>query len=640
MCLIFSCGELIARLLYRVMRLRGHALRSAIIVLIIVSAQIVESAHNRSLHLPLQKHIGHRHPTPHSSDVQHYTHIHQRLHNTRHHKRQDSASPSIHHHSSHKPALQRTLTVDTSHVSKSSTHLLTLTDSYHVMYTSTIAIGTPQQSFNVILDTGSSCLWVVSSKSALASRIDFLHYYNSVESATYAPDGEVWEIQYGVGQCRGFLSNDSIRIGDMAVHNQTFGEATALSANFLNPNQPLDGILGMAFTGGACNDWPTLLDNLYTQEQISRKLFSFHLDRRDGEAEQNTVIFGKADRSAYEGEIVWTDVLHAPHRPPHMWFVHLQQMSLTSPEALHNPSNKQPATDNTNTNTNRSSNPISSGAHDGPLFTFCSSLDSPCLALPDTGTSFLTVPTRLFILIIEGITLNRDDCLMDSSMNVFCLNAPNNLPIITFNFNGKNFFLTGEDYTLPNKQIAIQVLDFGLPDLNIIILGDVFLRSIYTVFDADKWKVGFATAVGSSFHLDNNQTNSNSYSWIYGGDNSDNNNNRASDSWYSRWMRHRIPTGDNHNMLETLIYLALLILFLLAAFICALWTVCGCLSYMCDDPQRISDAEYRQQLNDDRDEVCCNLLPGVSWYRSRQLRAEYQEVPTVEHPYPADQRFH
>jgi hypothetical protein len=53
------------------------------------------------------------------------------------------------------------------------------------------------------------------------------------------------------------------------------------------------------------------------------------------------------------------------------------------------------------------------------------------------------------------------------------------------------FFLRASDYFLPNRQLAIQPLDFGVAALDMIILGDVFLRRIVTVFDMDSARVGF-----------------------------------------------------------------------------------------------------------------------------------------------------
>ena len=127
-----------------------------------------------------------------------------------------------------------------------------------------------------------------------------------------------------MGACTGFLSRDSVTLATLTSSNQTFAEATRLSANFLNPQQPLDGIVGMSFAGGACKEHRTFIESLWDERVIGRRVFSFHLDTREGEDEQNMLVIGdeEGDGSADE-RVVYTDVLHAPKREPAMWFVHL-----------------------------------------------------------------------------------------------------------------------------------------------------------------------------------------------------------------------------------------------------------------------------------------------------------------------------
>ena len=606
---------------------------------------------NKTVKISISKHPSHHHPTPISTQVtdvhlltsfrQSHDDLTALLTARQHHHQQytqqlhtvtTSPSPSLH---------RRQLTIDPTHFASISNAsvadaawAITLTDSFHVMYTAMLEIGTPAQQFSMILDTGSSCLWVISASTS--THPNYLHYYDHSASETYVADGSPWDIQYGVGACTGYLSHDAVTLGALSVLNQTFAEATTLSGNFLNPNQPLDGILGMSFAGGACAEYPTFLDNLYEQEKISKRLFSFHLDNSGGGVEQekdgqeesqsssktddaekvnegvgsdegsnsdeasvkrslNEVIFGEPDSSLYEHELVYTPVQHAPHRDPAMWFVHLEELAIilnTGDKAVvkHGvgdeaddqggddgekeaqdtvPLAKQPGEDtqwrthsshshktseDVNTMDSKESEEIqqlknerrretsrklkevlkqqkrqqhqrqqqqqqqrdsdlsppsshspATNKHDINLddldpsstnvISFCGESTGPCIALPDTGTSFLTLPTRLFILLISLITHDRDDCIIDTMSNVFCLDAPSSkpLPSLSFTFSGRPFLLRGDEYILGNKQLAVQVLDFGLMDLNIIILGDVFLRNVYTVFDAEEWRVGFGS---------------------------------------------------------------------------------------------------------------------------------------------------
>ena len=82
----------------------------------------------------------------------------------------------------------------------------------------TIAIGTPEQNFRVVFDTGSSDLWVPSHKGDENDQLyNGERKYKSSDSSTYINDNRPFAIKYGTGSIEGFLSKDTVHIGNLKV---------------------------------------------------------------------------------------------------------------------------------------------------------------------------------------------------------------------------------------------------------------------------------------------------------------------------------------------------------------------------------------------------------------------------------------
>ena len=92
------------------------------------------------------------------------------------------------------------------------------TEYLDLQFFGTIAIGTPEQNFRVVFDTGSSDLWVPSYK---GDKNDQLYNgerkYKSSDSSTYINDNRPFAIKYGTGSIEGFLSKDTVHIGNLKV---------------------------------------------------------------------------------------------------------------------------------------------------------------------------------------------------------------------------------------------------------------------------------------------------------------------------------------------------------------------------------------------------------------------------------------
>ncbi|GMI30097.1 hypothetical protein TeGR_g4557, partial [Tetraparma gracilis] len=117
----------------------------------------------------------------------------------------------------------------------------------NAQYYGEISLGSDEQKFEVIFDTGSANLWVAS-KDCSSSNCRKHPKYDSSTSDSYAVNGTVFDIEYGSGACTGFLSQDTLQVGGLELPEQIFAEIT--DAGGMGAGYALgkfDGILGLAF---------------------------------------------------------------------------------------------------------------------------------------------------------------------------------------------------------------------------------------------------------------------------------------------------------------------------------------------------------------------------------------------------------
>src|SRR5271168_2020266 len=166
---------------------------------------------------------------------------------------------------------------------------------------SEITIGTPPQSFKVVLDTGSSNLWVPSTE--CGSIACYLHTkYDSSASSTYKKNGTSFEIRYGSGSLSGFVSQDIMSIGDLKIKHQDFAEATeepGLAFAFGR----FDGILGLGYDTISVNKIVPPFYSMVDQGLLDEPVFAFYLgDSESGEDSEAS--FGGVDESHYTGKMI------------------------------------------------------------------------------------------------------------------------------------------------------------------------------------------------------------------------------------------------------------------------------------------------------------------------------------------------
>ncbi|KAM5537642.1 hypothetical protein V8D89_008720 [Ganoderma adspersum] len=175
-----------------------------------------------------------------------------------------------------------------------------------VSFYGSIAVGTPPVAFNVILDTGSSDLWLASS-SSLTATAQGIPTFNPNASSTFTNLGTSFQIQYGSGAAEGFLGSDVVQMAGLSVKSQTFAVATATTENLLS--KPVSGLMGLAFETISSSRAPPLWEGLATSGALDQPLMAFQLTRFTDDANAKdiepggTFNLGAVNASLFTGDI-------------------------------------------------------------------------------------------------------------------------------------------------------------------------------------------------------------------------------------------------------------------------------------------------------------------------------------------------
>uniref|UniRef100_A0AAR2L5X0 Peptidase A1 domain-containing protein n=1 Tax=Pygocentrus nattereri TaxID=42514 RepID=A0AAR2L5X0_PYGNA len=303
----------------------------------------------------------------------------------------------------------------------------------NLAYFGKIGVGTPPQYFYVHFDTGSSTLWVnsVYCKSSASQH----PLFNPHKSHTYHTHNKPFSVHYGTGSVTRVYGYDTITV----IKHQKIGlSKNEPGSHFAKPLH--DGLMGLAFMP----DDDTIVDTMIKEGLIEESVFAFYLSRDDQKGSE--VVFGGTNPSHYQGQINWVPAQRNSHCKHVMGF------------------------------------------------NWCK---SGCTAIVDTGTSMLECPPH-YVASLHEITHFKKGLQVLSAVSV--------LPTLTFIMNGAHLHLPPSAYVLQvsgRKRLMMFTSFFtGFSQVNTFfhidghpywILGDVFLRQFYSVFDQGRARVGFAT---------------------------------------------------------------------------------------------------------------------------------------------------
>ncbi|XP_069616215.1 gastricsin-like [Ranitomeya imitator] len=320
---------------------------------------------------------------------------------------------------------------------------------YEPMYMDTyyygqISIGTPPQNFLVLFDTGSSNLWVPSA-SCQSEACGNHNVFNPSQSSTYTSNGQQFTMSYGSGSVSGVFGYDTVSVQGLTITNQEFGLTYSESGSSFYYSK-FDGIFGMAYPAMSAGGATTAMQGMLQQNLLNYPMFSVYMSSQSGE-----VIFGGVDNSLYSGQILWAPVTQQVY-----WQIGIDEFAVN-----------------------------------GQATGWCS---NGCQAIVDTGTSPLTIPQEYMGTLLQDLGAQQGQ---NGQFLVNCNNVQN-LPSISFTINGNQFSIPPSGYISEyNGYCTVDFEETYLPSQNgqpLWILGDVFLRQYYSVYDMSNNRVGFAQA--------------------------------------------------------------------------------------------------------------------------------------------------
>jgi hypothetical protein len=321
-------------------------------------------------------------------------------------------------------------------------------------YYGSILVGTPQQEFSVIFDTGSGNV-IIPDSSCNVAGCRYHDRFNADRSTTAVDinlGGDVVTgdyrdmvtITFGTGEIDGIYLEDKVCLSPTRCTKNRFIASTRQTASPF-AHLEFDGIVGLGFPALAEGDGFSLLGELVRNGAVHKHQFAIFL----GDT-QDEITFGgyRKERMANPQDIFWT-----PVTKEYYW-----QMEVTDMFACDKPTG------------------------------ICNSVwGGKCQVAVDSGTNLLAGPSQVHQKLLQELRIARD-----------CSNFAS-LPNLGLTVNGHKFEIPPKDYVSKTAtafgnqcELFFLPLDLEPPLGPLFILGDPFFRNYYTIFDIDNRRLGFS----------------------------------------------------------------------------------------------------------------------------------------------------
>lgn len=190
----------------------------------------------------------------------------------------------------------------------------------NLLFLAEIKIGSNSQSFKLVLDTGSSIVWVAGPKSL--DSVEIKHHYYPSTSTTSKNTTNKFNQVYGSGSCSGFIFTDTINYVNNSPFQMKFGVTSTTNFDV----EEADGIIGL---GKNYEDSEkSLIMSLYKNKIISSRSFSFKFTRVYY-GEKATFYIGKHEDFS-KSETTFCSLLSSSDYEVLLWACKMNSMSLVN----------------------------------------------------------------------------------------------------------------------------------------------------------------------------------------------------------------------------------------------------------------------------------------------------------------------
>ncbi|KAI0712467.1 acid protease [Earliella scabrosa] len=308
-----------------------------------------------------------------------------------------------------------------------------------LLWSGTVTIGNPPQSFKVDFDTGSSDLWIPSSSCRSCGQHN---KYDPKKSSQSKKQRGTFQISYGDGStASGSPYTDTVSVGGVTVTRQTFAAVTRESAEF--QSQVIDGLMGMGLPALSNLRKDPFFSTAVKQGAVKEGTFAFKLANNGSE-----LFLGGTNSDLYTGDVEFHDVVSDVG----FWVI-----------------------------------------GDGSITLDGQAAQSDMLTIIDSGTTLIVAPPNAADALYQSIEGAQ---MVEQGFYSFPCDTP---PQIGFNWGGKAWEVSADNFNLGLLEEgssdcvgSIVGQDLGFGSDQVWLLGDAFMKNVYTVFSVDNNSVGFA----------------------------------------------------------------------------------------------------------------------------------------------------